>query len=191
MAYNHTLSNEEKTELLRIARATLREFVRTGMIPPGKPHRESMLLEGGAFVTLHIEDQLRGCIGIAEADKPLYKTIQEMAVAASSRDPRFDPIREEELPSLTIEISVFGETKSVADVTNVEVGIHGVVVSSGSKRGLLLPQVATENKWDAETFLSHVCKKAGLAGDAWKEESASIDVFTAQVFSDKTHPPVG
>ncbi len=189
MAYNHNLSNEEKTELLRIARATLGEFVRTGMIPPGKPHRESMLLPAGAFVTLNIEDQLRGCIGVSDAEKPLYKTIQEMAVAAASRDPRFDALREEELPALSIEISVFGESKTIPDAANIEVGIHGVSVSSGISRGLLLPQVAAENKWDAETFLANVCKKAGLESDAWKNDDTTINVFTAQVFSDKTHPP--
>ena len=188
MAYDHNLLDDEKRELLRIARATLREFVRTGMIPPGKPHRESMLLNGGAFVTIEIEEQLRGCMGNVEPNKPLYKTIQEMAVAAASRDPRFPPIREEELLSLSLEISVLGETKGISTPEEVEIGVHGLSVEKGDSRGFLLPQVASKRDWDGITFLAQVCSKAGIPEDSWKEDDTKVEAFVAQVFSDQSHP---
>ena len=120
MAYHHSLSDDEKRELLRIARATLREFLSSGRIPPGKPHKQSLLEPAGAFVTLHKGDELRGCIGTTQASTPLYKTIQEMAVAAATRDPRFKPVAEGELPELTIEVSVLGGHSAVASVADID-----------------------------------------------------------------------
>ncbi len=188
MPYDHTLTDDEKRELLRIARATLREFLYSGRVPPGKPHRECLVAEAGAFVSLHRNGELRGCIGTQQEDKPLYKTIQEMAVAAASRDPRFEPVGDAEMDELTIEISVLGERATASGPGDVDIGKHGVVFSGRGRRGLLLPQVATDNGWDAETFLAQVCAKAGLDADAWKQDEAVIETFTAQVFSDKTHP---
>jgi len=188
MPYDHKLTDDEKRELLRIARSTLREFLYSGRVPPGKPHRESLVAEAGAFVTLHKDNELRGCIGTQQEDKPLFKTIQEMAVAAASRDPRFEPVGDAEMDALSIEISVLGERTAISNATDIEVGVHGLVISGRGRRGLLLPQVASENAWDAETFLSHVCKKAGLEGEDWRGDETTIETFTAQVFSEKTHP---
>ena len=190
MAYAHKLTDDEKRELLRIARATLREFVRAGRIPPGKPHRESLVAEAAAFVTLHHGDALRGCIGTQHESKPLYKTIQEMAVAAASRDPRFSPVSKAELPDVTIEVSVLGDRGSIADPTEVTIGEHGLAIDYQGRRGLLLPQVATENNWDAETFLAHLCRKAGLPADSWRDSDSKIESFTAQVFNEETHPAI-
>lgn len=188
MAYTHSLDDNEKKELLRIARATLREFARTGRPPPGKPHRETLLENAGAFVTLHLGRNLRGCIGTLIEATPLYKTIQDMAIAAASRDPRFPPVTGEELEHLTIEISVLGNRKSLDDPAQLEVGTHGLTIDARGQRGLLLPQVATEHGWDAKTFLEHVCLKAGLPTDAWQDPSSELETFTAQVFSEDTHP---
>lgn len=188
MPYDHILTDDEKRELLRIARATLREYLYSGRVPPGKPHRASLVAEAGAFVTLHKNGELRGCIGTQQEDKPLYKTIQEMAVAAASRDPRFAPVGDAEMDDLSIEVSVLGERRRVDSPDQIEVGKHGLVISARGRRGLLLPQVASERGWDAETFLTHVCEKAGLAADDWRGDDAVVETFTAQVFSEQTHP---
>ena len=188
MAYAHRLTDEEKQELLRIARATLREFLRTGRVPPGKPHRDSLVAEAGAFVSLHIGPSLRGCIGTQQESKPLYKTIQEMVVAAASRDPRFNPVTGEEFDSLIIEISVLGDRGEVRGPEDIVIGEHGITIDRQGRRGLLLPQVASDNNWDAETFLEHVCAKAGMPHGSWREEGCELERFTAQVFSETTHP---
>jgi AmmeMemoRadiSam system protein A len=189
MAYAHRLDDDEKKELLRIARATLREFLRTGRPPPGKPHRETLIENAGAFVTLHAGKHLRGCIGTQLEATPLYKTIQDMAIAAASRDPRFPAVTAEELEDLTIEISVLGDRRQLGEASELEVGTHGLTIEHRGRRGLLLPQVATEHGWDARTFLEHVCAKAGLPGDAWRDADSALETFTAQVFNEDTHPP--
>ncbi|WP_428262935.1 AmmeMemoRadiSam system protein A [Haliangium sp.] len=190
MPYSFVLTDDEKRELLRIARATLREYFHTGRIPPGKPHRDSLTTEAGAFVSLHRAGALRGCIGTQQESSPLFRTIQEMTIAAASRDPRFEPVDEDEVDDIDIEISVLGAHAPMRDPTDIEVGVHGVSIEHQGRRGLLLPQVAVKNGWDAETFLSHVCEKAGLAADAWTQPGAKATLFTAQVFDDHSHPPL-
>jgi AmmeMemoRadiSam system protein A len=188
MSYDHQLTDDEKRELCRIARATLREYTRTERIPPGKPHRESLVRNAGVFVSLHRGEELRGCIGTQEESTPLYKTIQNMAVAAASRDPRFPPVSGDELDDLTIEISVLGDRRQVHGPDDIEIGRDGLFIRAAGRQGLLLPQVATDAGWDAATFFEHVCKKAGLPGDAWQDSGAFIEAFSAQVFSEATHP---
>lgn len=189
MSYEHILTDDEKAELLRIARATLREFLHTGRIPPGKPHRESLVAEAAVFVTLHRGEALRGCIGTQQELDPLYKAIQKMAVAAAKNDPRFDAVEEDELADLTIEISVLGQRRTISGPDGIDIGTHGLSVQLDGQRGLLLPQVATENGWDAGTFLERVCTKAGLPADTWRNDAATIETFTAQVFNEITYPP--
>jgi AmmeMemoRadiSam system protein A len=189
MPYRHTLTDEEKRELLRIARATLREYTRTGRIPPGRPHRSSLLAEAGAFVTLRVGGNLRGCIGTQAEDSPLYRTVQEMAVAAASRDPRFSPVTSEEVEDLTIEVSVLGGRERIDTAEQIEIGVHGIAVAHDGRRGLLLPQVASENEWDSETFLARACVKAGLPADHWRNPATEVERFTAQVFDETSHPP--
>jgi len=189
MTYQFILADDEKRELLRIARATLREYLRSGRIPPGKPHRESMLAEAGAFVSLHSKGgELRGCIGHLGESKPLYKVIQEMAVAAASRDPRFPPLEPEDLDDTEVEISVLGAAEQVRDPSGITIGEHGLLIERDAHRGLLLPQVATEHDLDATGFLEAVCRKAQLPTDAWRSPETTVQRFTAQVFSDQTHP---
>ena len=185
MGYDHPLSDDEKRELLRIARATIREYLSSGRLPPGSPHKDTLIMPGGAFVSLHIQGELRGCIGTFAETDPLFRTVQQMAISAATRDPRFDQLAPEEIPAIEIEISVLSSLTPVKDPAEVEVGKHGLHVSRGRLRGVLLPQVATEHGWDRATFLEQTCRKAGLPADAWQLEGTEIEVFTAQVFSEQ------
>ena len=142
---------------------------------------------GGAFVTLHKHGELRGCIGHIESDQRLGVVVPRCAVAAASTDPRFPPVSLAEVGELDIEISLLGLLEPIAGPADIIVGRHGLVVEREWHRGLLLPQVATEWEWDAETFLGQTCHKAGLPQDAWKR-LAKMWRFEAEVFSE-TQPP--
>jgi len=150
-----------------------------------KPKIEDKVLKEkrGAFVTLKVNDQLRGCIGYPLPYKPLWETITEVAVSAATQDFRFESLTLEELPATKIEISVLSMPKSIKDIKEVEVGKHGIIISKGPCKGLLLPQVPVEWNWDLETYLSHGCLKAGLDEDEWKK-GVCIEIFSAQVFSE-------
>lgn len=176
----------ERKELLRIARSTIREYLATGMIPPGSPHRKSLKQLAGSFVTLktQADDHLRGCIGTFSADTPLHKCVQQMAVSAASRDPRFRAVEPDELEHLTIEISVLSPRERIQDPETIEVGKHGVCITHGMHHGVLLPQVPTEHGWNRDTFLEHLCLKAGLPTDAWRHKDTILEVFTADVFGE-------
>lgn len=190
MPYDFVLTDDEKRELLRIARTTLREYFYSGRIPPGKPHRDSLIAHAGAFVSLHNKEALRGCIGMPHEDKALFRAVQEMAIAAATRDPRFVAVTEGELDDVVIEISVLGGYRDMQRSSDVAVGTHGLTIEKGDRRGLLLPQVATKHEWNAEEFLAQVCVKAGLPRDAWSAGDVQIALFTAQVFDDTSHPPL-
>jgi AmmeMemoRadiSam system protein A len=177
------LTPDEQKACLGLARRALEHYFKTESLLR-TPVRSGPLKEKrGAFVTLTVDGDLRGCIGYPLPVKPLDETIIEMAVAAASRDTRFDPLSPEELSRLHIEISVLGLPEPVHGPEDVEVGRHGIIVSKGYYKGLLLPQVPVEHGWDRETYLSHGCLKAGLGPDEWKK-GAKIEVFTAQVFSE-------
>ncbi len=180
-----SISDDDKRELLRIARATLREYLTTGFMPPGAPHRKSLLQPHGAFVTLHVNGQLRGCIGRVDPDTPLYLAVEQLAVAAATRDPRFEPLRAEELPDVRIELWLLSPLLD-GKPEDVELGKHGLVITRGVRRGLLLPQVAIEHNFTREQFLDETCAKAGLPPGAWKQEGTQLQLFTADVF----HEPV-
>jgi AmmeMemoRadiSam system protein A len=117
------------------------------------------------------------------SDEPLLDTVARMAVAAATEDGRFEPVTEEELPSLTIEISALGPLRSIRP-DEVEVGRHGLLIASGGRRGVLLPQVPVEHGWDRETFLAHTCGKAGLPEDTWRRPGVELMGFTATVFGE-------
>lgn len=184
MGFDHTLDAFEKKELLRIARSTLTEYLFSKQIPPGKPHRKTLTEGAGAFVTLKTaEGRLRGCIGTFSDETPLYRAVQEMAVAAATNDPRFPPVTEDELEHLRLEISVLSSLKP-ATPEEVVVGTHGLYVTRGFNRGVLLPQVPVELGWDRETFLKEVCVKAGLPPETYRESGTKLETFTAQVFGE-------
>jgi AmmeMemoRadiSam system protein A len=176
------LSEAEQQTLLRLARRAVEEAVRHAgrleMDPPAGLLGEKR----GAFVTLFKGKRLRGCIGYIEGLKPLYQTVCECAQAAALHDPRFDPVSPSELPALKLEISVLTPLEDILP-DQIEVGQHGLLISRGFQRGVLLPQVAVEWKWNRRQFLEETCLKAGLPADAW-QHGARIQAFTAQVFGE-------
>jgi AmmeMemoRadiSam system protein A len=175
-------SETERQLLLRIARDAIVVHVGGGAAP--EVDLSGVLgREGGAFVTLRIDRQLRGCIGHIGPDEPLGSVIPRCAVAACSSDPRFAPVTAAEVPHLALEISLLKPLEAIAGAGDVEVGRHGLVVERGWRRGLLLPQVATDWGWDGETFLGETCHKAGLPRDAWKQ-GATLWRFEADVFGE-------
>ena len=179
------LTKEEQKILLKLARDTVTLWVTEHRKPP-LPEAKGILGENcGAFVTLHKKGQLRGCIGNIIGRMPLVETIQEMAIASATQDPRFHSVSKEELGEIDIEISVLTPLREIKDVNEIQVGTHGIVMSRGMFQGLLLPQVATEYGWDRETFLNHTCLKAGLPEGAWKDKNTKIEIFSAQVFGEK------
>lgn len=175
------LSLEARKELLQISGRTLEIFLREHRLPPVKPGHPALMENAGAFVTLENRGALRGCIGHMTADKPLYLTAQEMTVQAATGDPRFPPVKPEELPGITIEISVLSPLRAVSDPSEIRVGEHGIVISRGLNRGVLLPQVAVREGWDRESFLGYTCLKAGLSSGDWKLPGTVIEIFSAEV----------
>jgi len=178
------LTKEEEKEILKLARTALEMHVRERKAPDYKTCNSKLETKCGAFVTLHKDGELRGCIGYIEAFKPLYETIIEMAQAASTKDPRFPPVSSDELADIHLEISVLSPLAPITDFSLIEIGRHGLVVRHGYYSGLLLPQVAVEWKMDVTAFLEHTCMKAGLHKNAYKE-GAEVSYFSAQVFSEE------
>lgn len=181
---NFALDQNDKNSLLKLARAALEDHVRRDETPVFKPQSAVLETKCGAFVTLHKNGDLRGCIGYIEAFKPLYQTIIEMAQAASTRDSRFDPVTPNELADIDIELSVLSPLEKLNDFSKIEIGRHGLIVRQGFYSGLLLPQVAVEWNMNAVTFLEETCRKAGLPREAYKS-GAEVYYFSAQVFGEK------
>ncbi len=181
-----SLSEQEKSELLALARKSVEHAVlkKEAYEPPASAS-EALNQERGAFVTLHENGMLRGCIGYTSAVKPLYITVRDTATLAALRDPRFKPVSAEELPLLDYEISVLSPLRRVLDVEQIRIGEHGLLMKNGAREGLLLPQVPVEEKWDRQTFLEQTCVKAGMGSDCWKDEDTDIFSFTAVVFNDQ------
>ena len=176
------LTDAQKDRLLELARSALEEAVRFGNVSEAIESAEALQTPCGAFVTLTERGRLRGCIGHIEAVRPLYLTVRECARAAALDDPRFDPVEPAELPFLHIEISILSPLADLAP-QQIEVGRHGLLISRGGRRGLLLPQVAEEWNWNREQFLQETCQKAGLPADAW-QHGARIQAFTAQILKE-------
>lgn len=178
------LTQEEQDLLLTIARESIEAKLAGEKVPRHEIVTDLLKERMGAFVTLKKAERLRGCIGFIKGEKPLYETIEEMAQAAAFRDPRFPPLKREEIGDLDIEISVLTPLKEIHDVSEIEVGKHGIYMVKGFHSGLLLPQVATEYGWDRTTFLSETCHKAGLPADAWRDPGTKIFIFSATVFGE-------
>jgi len=176
-----TLSADEKKELLRLARLAVESHVLGGKTPQAGTAEPNLQSKRGAFVTLTKKGELRGCIGFTEPVYSLAETVVRCAVYAASEDPRFGPVQPAELKDLDYEISVLTPLRKIDDPKLVQVGKHGLMIAKGGYRGLLLPQVAVEFKWDREEFLAEACLKAGLPPDTWKK-GADIYVFEAIVF---------
>jgi AmmeMemoRadiSam system protein A len=176
-----SLMPEERRRLLAVAREALRGHF-SGVSTPRRGPGDLVCHQGGAFVTLRTRDgNLRGCVGLLESTDPLSETVARMAVAAACSDRRFDPLREDELAGIVIEISALGTLREVRP-EEIEIGRDGLLVREGGKQGVLLPQVAAEHGWDRETFLDKTCGKAGLPATAWRGAGATILAFPATVF---------
>jgi AmmeMemoRadiSam system protein A len=173
---------EDRKMLLALARRALEARVRREPSPPVES-RGIAGIHRGAFVTIRLHGELRGCLGRLTTDLPLGETVLDLAASVADSDPRFAPVSPSELNDLHIEISVLTPEREVHSITDVETGRHGVIVEQGLRRGLLLPQVATEQGWDRETFVSHTCRKAMLPPDAWRQ-GARLYIFEADVFGE-------
>jgi hypothetical protein len=183
---NRELNAHEKQALLAIARKAIVHGVQTGQEYIEPREEKTLNQRNGCFVTIKQNQQLRGCIGNFQSELPLFKEVAQMAQASASKDPRFYPLKEEDLTNFNLEISVLSPLRKVESIEEIEVGTHGIYIEKSFYRGVLLPQVATEHNWDRQTFLKQTCIKAGLHTDAWEAEDADIYVFSAQVFGEDT-----
>jgi uncharacterized protein len=175
------LTSKEKKLLLEIAREAITSYVQNGTIPDREVQNDNLQVQQGCFVCIKINGMLRGCIGNFLSDKPLYKLVQEMAVSAATRDPRFYPMKTDDLKEFDLEISVISPLHKISTIEEIEVGVHGLYLEKNFSRGVLLPQVAVEYGWDRDTFLGQTSIKAGLGKDDW-QEGTDIYTFSALVF---------
>jgi AmmeMemoRadiSam system protein B/AmmeMemoRadiSam system protein A len=177
-----SLGQRQKDELLKLSRGTLDAYV-NGKAIPELPNDPILKKDGAAFVTLKEHGELRGCIGQILAEGPLDVCVQQMTVAAAAHDPRFLPVTKSELPDIDIEISVLTKPSKLKDPMAVRVGTDGLIIEKDGRRGVLLPQVPTEQGWNKMQYLEGICHKAGLPPDAWKD--ANLMSFQAIVFGEK------
>lgn len=173
---------------MKIARTSVENYIRSGNMPKFNVGDERLNRREGAFVTLRKKGKLRGCIGqIIPSEKALWQVVSDMAIAAANEDNRFSQVSAEELEELEYEISALLAPRKINNWQEIELGKHGVIVKKGARSGVFLPQVADETGWSKEEFLSQLCsQKAGLSSDCYKNDGdVELEVFTAQVFSDK------
>ncbi len=176
------LTDKEKAFLHKIARSAIVNRLKGRESLKFTTDLDNLKKKMGAFVSLHRKGNLRGCIGFIQPVKPLYEIVPEMAVSAAFQDPRFEPLREEELENLDIELSVLTPMKLLRDINEIEIGKHGLMIVKDHFSGLLLPQVASEYGWDRKTFLRQTCLKAGLPPDSWEQDDTDVYLFSADVF---------
>lgn len=180
------LDEVAQQELLRIARQSIESYVTTGQIPSLESTIEMLKDQRGVFVTLTEHGQLRGCIGHHESDVPLYKLVPRMAVAAACEDPRFYPLRKEELDQVKIKVSVYlTNVYQIKNLDEFEMGVHGIILVKGGRGATYLPEVPTEAGWTSkEEEMEHLCAKAGLPPGAWRK-GAEFYVYRTQVFGEE------
>lgn len=180
------LSETARRDLLRLARGAIEASFR-GEPPPrlASDRAETFGEARGLFVTLRKDGALRGCIGTLSPDGDLTRVVSEYALRAALEDPRFPRLEPAELPECTIEISVLTAPQLVAEPEEIVIGRDGLIIESRGRRGLLLPQVATEHGFDRERFLGEVARKAGLPADSWRRPDARVWIFQAEVFEEE------
>jgi AmmeMemoRadiSam system protein A len=186
MEEEFSLDKKAQQVLLDIARKSVEIAVKENKVyEPSSQGIKSIEQDRGAFVTLKINGQLRGCIGYTAPIKPLYLAVRDVAIQAATGDPRFRPVSVDELPLLQYEISVLSPFHHVRNIDEIKIGRDGLLIKKGPYAGLLLPQVPVEWGWDRKTFLEQTCKKAGLPPDAWKDPEADLFRFSAFVFGEE------
>ncbi len=179
-------SKDEKKLLLQIARGSISEEIKKGERTAfGDNYPQHIKEKYGVFVTLTIDDDLRGCIGYILGFSPLYEQVYDAAKKAAFEDPRFAPLSAEEFESIEIEISVLSVPKRIKSIDEIKIGKHGLIIEKETHHGLLLPQVAVKYNWNREEFLDHTCQKAGLRKHDWKSPQTKIEIFSASIFSEK------
>jgi len=173
----------ERNQLSEIARESIASVLRKDHAwRPEKPQSAMLLEERAVFVTLRIDEDLRGCIGEMVASKPLYLAVFEMARSAAFKDPRFSPLTKEEFNLVEIEISVLTPMVKINSYKEIDLGIDGVWLRKGGRSGVFLPQVATETGWDLDTFLKNLCShKAGLPAEAYKDPATEIYKYQVEI----------
>ena len=181
-----TLNKNEKKELLSIGRRAIESYLQDNKIPEFKVDSAALNEKRGAFVTLKKNGELRGCIGRIVADIPLHEVVSNVAVDSAINDPRFEPLNYKELKDVEIEISVLTPFEKIKKLDEIEVGKHGLMIRQGFSSGLLLPQVPLEYGWDRETFLKHLCLKAGIPQESYLDKNVTIYKFSAIVFNEET-----
>ncbi len=180
-----SLSEADRQAALRLARAAVVEAVSHRKLPEVIPRKGIFAERCGVFVTLHVRQRLQGCIGVIEPHEPLGEAIVRCAADAATEDPRFAPMRADQLGELGIEISLLSPIEPIVP-ESIEIGRHGLVVRLHAQRGLLLPQVAIEHRMTREQFLEETCRKAGLPREAWRDPEARLFAFTCEVFSENS-----
>ena len=175
-----SLSDEDRKAILELAAQGVREAVIHGRPLLTYPTIGIFTEPRGLFVTLHHKKKLRGCIGIIEGSAHLGENLARCAADAALRDPRFAPLRPEELAGLEIEVSLLSPIHPIR-AEEVEIGRHGLLVERGLRRGLLLPQVATEHRLSRELFLAETCVKAGLPRESWKDPETHLYGFECEI----------
>jgi MEMO1 family protein len=183
---NTILNSAQRKRLLEIARSSIESYINTGRKPDFKETDKTLNQEMGAFVTLHKNGQLRGCIGNIIGRGPLYATVSDMAVQSATGDPRFSPLSKGMLKDIHIEISVLSPLERIDDPDKIIMGKHGVLIKSGFNSGVYLPQVATETGWGRDEFMDSLCaQKAGIPKDSWRTGACEIYIFSAEVFGEE------
>ena len=168
---------EQKNELFKIGFDAIETYLKGGYIPNYTTNDPVLNRKSGVFITLREKSFLRGCIGRMNADEHLYKAVQKISIAAATSDPRFSPMTIEDLNKITLKISILSPLQKI-DIDDIEIGKHGLMISHKGHRGVLLPEVPVERNWDLDTFLAHLCMKAGLHPSNL-EENPAIYAFTS------------
>ncbi len=182
------LSDYSKKFLLGIARKKIESKINKENYTPDIKRIENIAQQEirkplGVFVSLHKKTDLRGCIGLLRSDQPLYQSVMEMAYSAAFNDPRFDPVKQDELGKITIEISVISPMKKIINIDEIELGKHGIYITNGYQTGTFLPQVVKQTNWSMEEFLGHCSKdKAGIGWEGWK--NADIYIYETIIFTE-------
>jgi AmmeMemoRadiSam system protein A len=182
-----SLSEADRRAALELARKAVVEAVSHRKLPDAIPREGAFAERRGVFVTLHLRGRLQGCIGVVEPNEPLGEAIVRCAASAAIEDPRFAPMKADQLGDLSVEISLLSQLAPILP-ESIEVGRHGLLVLLHAQRGLLLPQVAIEHQFTREQFLEETCRKAGLRREAWRDPEIRIFGFTCEVFSDTPQP---
>ena len=179
------LNDHDAAALLEIAREAIIKGVKQQLYSPSPREEKALNQKSGCFVTIKQNNMLRGCIGNFQARQPLFREVGEMAKASACQDPRFPPMAVVDLANFKLEITVLSPLQKIDDTELIQVGEHGIYIEKGLNRGVLLPQVATEQGWDRKTFLEQTCRKAGLPAEAWQSPDADIYLFSGQLITEK------